>query len=210
MLATAGLNAAAIEELTGVLPNPDYGNQAAQHLARLKPELKYRNYEWTSWREQEDWNLQGDWSIADGRLQQQVEGVDSTAVQTESTYAVQPGFHLAFDLTVMRGDGLVAAELVQDEKNVLGVSFGTGQGYLARKNVNGKASNVKDSTFRLRVGKTHHIELSVSGGTLKCNVDGKALPELDCSTASKLSGNLRIKLYQLAVQIDNIQMRAAQ
>ena len=80
---------------------------------------------------------------------------------------------------------------------------------MALRTVGGAAENAKDNTFRLQTGKTHYVQLAVTGGTLTCRVDGKALPSLNVSGANGLTGKVQIKTFELAAEMDDIQIRAS-
>ncbi len=189
---------------------PAVAERAVQYLAQVDPSLKLVRYDWSSWQQQQDWILDGDWSVIDGQLIQQSAEIDAGARLRIGPYEIDKGVHVSFEATVRGGEGIIALDLVQDETNLVGVTFDTDEGYEAHAAVNGKRFTRRAPERKLAgagAGKTFHIHIIALPDKLRCFVNGQAFPELNCPGAGAITGTISIKIYGLSVAIDNIQVR---
>ena len=187
---------------------PSVAERAVPYLAQVDPSLKLVRYDWSTWQQQQDWILDGDWSVIDGQLIQLSAEIDAGARLRTGPYEIDKGVHISFEVTVRGGAGIIALDLVQDETNLVGVTFDTDEGYEAHAAINGKRFTQRAPERKLAgAGKPFHIHIIALPDKLRCFVNGQAFPDLNCPGAGAIAGTISIKIYGLSVAIDNIQVR---
>ena len=134
--------------------------------------------------------------------------IDAGARLRTGPYEIDKGVHVSFEVTVRGGAGIIALDLVQDETNLVGVTFDTDEGYEAYAAINGKRFTQRAPERKLAgAGKPFHIHIIALPDKLRCFVNGQAFPDLNCPGAGAIAGMISIKIYGLSVAIDNIQVR---
>jgi hypothetical protein len=153
-----------------------------------------------------DWlAASGTWGIANGELAGGGPG-ESTVELAKAGYSAR-GLVLVFDLR-QTGNGVFTAGLFGADDSYLGITVDPEREIAVVCSIGG-APLSHSSGLKLATGRKHSVRLEVSPAGLAVTIDGQSLPVLAAPRIEALSGNVRFKVLDSQVALDNIEIRNA-
>jgi pSer/pThr/pTyr-binding forkhead associated (FHA) protein/acyl-CoA hydrolase len=201
-----GLKNEAMQELRRAREVKETRAEAELRLAELEGRANLLTYDFSGGMQMLDWlAASGTWGIANGELAGGGPG-ESTVELAKAGYSAR-GLVLVFDLR-QTGNGVFTAGLFGADDSYLGITVDPEREIAVVCSIGG-APLSHSSGLKLATGRKHSVRLEVSPAGLAVTIDGQSLPVLAAPRIEALSGNVRFKVLDSQVALDNIEIRNA-
>jgi len=181
--------------------------EAERRLAELEGRANLLAYDFSGGMQMLDWKaISGSWGIKKDALSGGGRG-ESIVSLAKSRYSAR-GLELSFEYETDGPKSVFTAQLYASSNNYLGVTIDPQQGVNIVSRVGG-TSLTRMEKIKLAPNSRHVIRLSVSRDKLEVTADARKMPALDVPGIERLSGELRFRIFNGKVTVDNVEVRNA-